>query len=247
MSSFVPDGYLPIDEAFARAMKRWFADQISKLEQEVEYDRAKRLEDLPTTDDPVRRAFLQAGAHEGARKAAVPKLEGIKREAEVKFRNLLYAGKLTAHFSEPVSGIEWTIEAKRWATPATDGVIESGLYFPYGKPDGPYAKAPAVKVRVREKKFWEALATSEAPQSELGTSGSVSKSALLGFLMQEANGTRPMKELNKLATAHFRKQGKRVPRTLFRTAAKELPAGKKLGRGEHARTRAARKRAYTAP
>ena len=30
MSSFVPDGYLPIDEAFARAMKRWFADQISK-------------------------------------------------------------------------------------------------------------------------------------------------------------------------------------------------------------------------
>ena len=55
-----------------------------------------------------------------------------------------------------MSGIEWTIEAKRWANTATDGVIESGLYFPYGKPDGPYAKAPAVKVRVREKKFWEA-------------------------------------------------------------------------------------------
>ena len=134
------------------------------------------------------------------------------------------------------------METKWWATAAADGVIEGGFFFPFMKLDKPYSKAPAVKVRVREKDLAKALATREFPESE-SSSKPVSESALWQFLLQEADGTRTLAELEQIATAHFAKIGKRFSRAVFRTVVKKIPAGKKLGRGEHARTRAARKRA----
>jgi hypothetical protein len=125
MSHFCPDGYLPISEALMVAARFWFPDKIAAF---------------AITTEPESETKPEQGLDAMARGLSQPEVphakwqafKEIANETVHSLRNLLHQGKLTAYYfredgCHPVS-------REFWATADADGVIESGTYWPWGKP-----------------------------------------------------------------------------------------------------------------
>jgi hypothetical protein len=121
MSQFCPDGYLPIRAAISIAAQCWFSDKIAALEitaeAELEPKPDRSLDALSQPEVPYawRHAF-----------------EEIAKETMHRLRDVLHQGKLKAYyFREYGRDSVWR---EFWATAEADGVIESGTYWPRGRP-----------------------------------------------------------------------------------------------------------------
>jgi hypothetical protein len=134
MSDFVPEGYLPIIEAFKQALEHWFGEEIASTEKRIKEESAQIT--ATPGGDSVRDAHLARGLSEDVESKILEACRELPKETYRRLRNALHKGEITAvYFSTRSSGEEPTPIARgKWATSATDDVIETGLFLPFGHP-----------------------------------------------------------------------------------------------------------------
>ena len=133
MTDFCPDGYLPTRDAIVRASECWFPNKIAALktaaapESQAKSDNnieaAVRALSLPQVPDAWRRP-----------------LEEIASQTVHRLRNFLHQGTLKAYYFTD-DGRD-SVSREFWATAHADGVMESGTYWPFGKPTRSYESRP---------------------------------------------------------------------------------------------------------
>jgi hypothetical protein len=124
MIDFCPDGYVPSQEAVFIAAKYWFPEKVASLETAA----------TENTSLHVRSLFAQLP--EDFREA----FEEIAGPAVRRLRNFLHQGKLRAYYFTG-DGCH-SLAREFWATTQANGVIESGTYWPAGRPTQWYDRPP---------------------------------------------------------------------------------------------------------
>jgi hypothetical protein len=126
MIDFCPDGYVSSQEAVLLAAKFWFPEKVASFEtvvlEKVNQDAVRPLS-YPQPPEELRKLF-----------------EGIAGQTVPRLRNFLHQGKLKAYYFEN-DGCR-SVSREFWATAQADGVIESGTYWPFGKPTRWYDEQP---------------------------------------------------------------------------------------------------------
>jgi hypothetical protein len=133
VSDFCPDGYLPTREAIVRAAESWFPDQIAALKP-VACPQSQTRQDNSLA--AAVRAFSQPQIPEAWRHV----FEQIASQTAQRLRNFLHQGALKAYYFGD-DGCH-SVSRDFWATAHADGVIESGTYWPFGKPTRLYESRP---------------------------------------------------------------------------------------------------------
>ena len=133
MVDFCPDGYLRLSAAIATAARRWFAERLTTLEKTTTSQQGAELE---TPIEKAVRIFSQPLIPDGWRQA----LEEIMNETVHRLRNLLHEGKLHGYYFE--NDGRHTVSREFWATVEADGSLESGFYWPFGRPSRIYEQRP---------------------------------------------------------------------------------------------------------
>jgi hypothetical protein len=153
MIDFCPDGYVPLHEARFTAAKVWYPEQISALETAA----APPSETKPDNSlDALARALSQ---HPGIPDALRHEFQDIVNQTVHRLRNVLHQEKLKAYYFDD-SGCH-PLSPEFWATAHADGVIESGSYWPFGRPPRWYESRPNYPLFVAQSEL-EAL-LSEQP------------------------------------------------------------------------------------
>jgi hypothetical protein len=136
LSNFCPEGYVPAQAAIERAARTWFAETFAEIE-------------TPAADNSVITDEPKGGVAELARALShLPIPDALSRayadiaiETVHRLRNLLHQGQLLkAYYFGGLFGPSGrqTLAPEFWAPPEADGVLESGIYFPFGRPGSWY-------------------------------------------------------------------------------------------------------------
>jgi hypothetical protein len=219
MNGFCPDGYVPAQEAIPRAVERWFPEQFNQFVVAMESQPASRPE----------------GHIEQAVQAfSPPQIPGVSRDAWEnivsqtvhRLRNILHQGKLNAYyFDEYGSHI---VRRDSWVTTETNGVLESGTYWPFGKPSRVYERQPNYRLFLRQTKLDKLLSEESSKKRSLPKSKMSELVAALRELDHHPNRRAQYEALCDLP--EFREY--RITDSIFREAARHVPreAGRKSRR-----------------
>jgi hypothetical protein len=155
MSGFCPEGCIPTPEAVARATEYWFRERVAALEKAA----APQLE-------TKRVDSLEAGARDFASAAVSDALghefRDIVAQTVHRLRSFLHQGELTAgYFGDYGRG---SLSGDFWATERADGVLESGIYWPFGKPARWYERRPNYSLFLLESELNALLQPTEKRQ-----------------------------------------------------------------------------------
>jgi hypothetical protein len=156
VNGFCPDGYVPAQEAIVRAAQYWFPERFAALERAAEPPSetkpgnslealARALSPLPVIPDALRQ-------HE---------FQDIVNQTVHRLRNFLHQEKLKAYYF----GDDGCASVSRefWATAHADGVMESGTYWPFGKPPRFYEWRPSHPLFLLQSEL-DALLSEEPPK-----------------------------------------------------------------------------------
>jgi hypothetical protein len=219
MSDFCPDGYLSSQEATFRAAKFWFPDQMAALETaaspgsqtkaDSSFDAAVRAFSQPQVSDVWRRPF-----------------EEIVSQTVDRLRNFLHQGTLKAYYF----GNDGSHRVSRefWATANADGVIETGTYWPFGKPTRSNESLPNYSLFLSQSELDEVLSEQLAKKRPFPRSKMLEFVAALRKLEGLPNRSAQLHALRN--TPEFREFN--ITDALFREAARRVPrqAGRKSWR-----------------
>ena len=129
MNGFCPDGYVPTQEAIVRAAQYWFPERFAALE------RAAAPPSETNPDESPLKALARAlsSLSRPVFPAALePEAKDMLNQVVQRLRNLLHQGTLVAYYFE--NDGRKSVSRDFWATAQADGVMESGTYWPFGKP-----------------------------------------------------------------------------------------------------------------
>lgn len=127
MNRFCPDGYVPTQEAIVRAAEYWFPERFAALERAA----------APQSEQALAQALSQPP---GIPDALLHEFRDIVNQTMHQLRNFLHEGKLKAYYFRD-DGCH-SVSRDSWATAQADGVMESGTYWPFGKPPRWYESRP---------------------------------------------------------------------------------------------------------
>jgi hypothetical protein len=151
LRDFCPDGYLPSQDAILRAAGHWFPEQFAALERAAGFE-AKS----DTSIDAAVRAFSQPQFPDALREIAI--------QAVRQLRNLLHQGKLHGYYFG--HGGRQSVSCEFWATADADGVLETGVYWPFGPPSwGVYEQRPNCPLFLLQSELDELLSAEPAKRS----------------------------------------------------------------------------------
>jgi hypothetical protein len=148
MSEFIPAGYVPSETALLRAVEMWFEPELADLQRKYEASSHSSV-----SDDPLRNWFARQ-----SEQSAFLKTHGepLLIKARDRFRQFLFEKKLTAYYFSVRHGRQ-AIEHRFWAAPEADGVIETGQYYPFGKPRRLGQSFPCERVLIQEAELLKAI------------------------------------------------------------------------------------------
>ena len=165
MKPFCPDGYVWVQEAIERAALSWFAQQTTALENAVAGELAINsrpngdLNALTPVEQLARALRPPPSISEGLRQQVVDLLT----QTEHRLRNSLHQGVLTAYyFGGLFDQGRHAIAPEFWSTPEADGVLISGIYWPFGKPRSWHEERPSYPLCFLESQL--ATLLSEGPK-----------------------------------------------------------------------------------
>jgi len=207
---FGPDGYLATVKAIAAAARRWFADRFATLENAAVSQQGRELE------SPIEKAvriFSQPPIPDDLRKA----FEEIKNETVHRLRNLLHQGKLHGYYFD--NDRRHTISREFWATAEADGVLELGVYWPFGRPSRVYEQWPNYALFLVQSEFDTLLSAEPTEKRSLPRSKISDLVAALRELGGLPNRQAQYQALSELP--QFREF--KITRADFRAAARHLP------------------------
>jgi hypothetical protein len=205
MSDFSPHGYERTPRGVARAARHWFADEFDKNEAAIVPQSGAKPQ------DPIEQAV---------RAFSWPEIPNewwqIANQTVHRLRNLLLQGELHADYFDAFG--RHSVPREFWATPQADGVLESGMYWPFGQASRVYEWQPnCYPLFLREIELRELLSEQPAEKRQLPRS----KIPELVAALRELGGTRQAQYELLCALPQFR--GFKITRADFREAARHLP------------------------
>ncbi len=209
---FCPDGYLPAPKGIAAAAQCWFAERFSSLEN------ATTSQQEVASETPIEKAvriFSQPLIPDDWRQA----LEEIMNGTVHRLRNLLHEGKLHGYYFEDDGS--HTISRQFWATAKADGGLESGLYWPFGRPSRLFEQRPSYPLFLSQSELDSLLSAEPNKKRSLPRS----KIPELVVALRELGGL-PNREAQHKALCElpqFREF--EITRADFREAARRVPRG----------------------
>jgi hypothetical protein len=212
---FCPDGCLPTVKAIAAAARRWFAERFTTLEKTATSQQGAELE---SPIEKAVRVFSQPPIPDDWRQA----FEEIKNETVNRLRNLLHEGKLHGYYFD--NGGPHKMSREFWATAEADGVLESGVVWPFGRPSRVYEQRPNYLLFLLQLELDTLLSAEPAKKRPLPRSQMSNLAAALRELGELPNRQAQYQALCELP--QFREF--EITRADFRTAARHVP--RKRGR-----------------
>jgi len=219
---FCPDGYITTVKAIAAAARRWFADWFTALE------KATTLQPGTELESPIEKAvriFSQPPIPDDWRQA----FEEIKTKTGDRLRNLLHEGQLHGYYFDKDG--RHTISREFWATAEADGVLESGVYWPFGRPSRLYEERTNYALFLLQSELDTLLSVEPAKKGPLPRSrisDLVAALRELGGLPTRQAQYEALRELPQF-------QQFKITRVDFREAARHVPRGR--GRKSRQETR----------
>jgi hypothetical protein len=166
MRPFCPDGYLLAQEAVLNAALCWFPEEISALMTAAEAELAinKKANDdvgvVMPVEELARVLALAPSISDGLRRQFVH----LFTQTEHRLRNLLHQGALTAfYFGGLFDQRRHAVEREFWATAEAEGVLISGIYWPFGKPRDSFDQRPSCPLFVLESELAALLSDEPKP------------------------------------------------------------------------------------
>jgi hypothetical protein len=156
MSDFCPEGYLRTQDAIRRAAEYWYHDKVAAL-QTTESSEAQ-----PKSKNDVE-AAVRAFSQPHAASAWQHAFDEIANQTVDRLRNFLHQGTLNAYYF--LGDGSHCLPRDFWATEDAEGVIESGHYWPFGRPPSLYEPRPNRPLFLRESELDALL--SEQPAKKL--------------------------------------------------------------------------------
>jgi hypothetical protein len=153
MNVFCPDGYVPTQLAIERASLCWFPEHMTAFKSaaagELAIDRAN--DDVNGLTPVEKLARLRK------------EIVGVTIETEHRLRNFLHQGVLTAYYFGTLFGQgRYAVAREFWATTEADGVLISGIYWPFGQPRA-WQERPGYPLFVLEPELAELLGDEPKP------------------------------------------------------------------------------------
>jgi hypothetical protein len=208
MTDFCPDGYVSTPHALARAAEAWFPELFS-----TEIASEPQPEAKPESPfDALVRAFSQPRISD----VWLSTLEKIISPTVHRLRNYLHQGKLEAYYFDRDG--RHGIPRDFWATPQADGVLESGIYWPFGAPSRIHEQRPNYPLFLRQSDLQKLLSEEAAEKRPLPQSKKPDLIAALRRLNHLPNRAAQLKALReefpeyKITHAVFRELAKNLPR-----------------------------------
>jgi hypothetical protein len=120
VSSVCPDGYVPVQLAIAEAVKYWFSHRLDAIEMVAAANAA--IKDEPKND------MARAAAQQMYMHMWLPAVERLRT-------HLSQGNLIKAYYFGIRPGDCREVPPAFWETPAASYVLETGTYYPVGKPD----------------------------------------------------------------------------------------------------------------
>ena len=140
MSSFRPDGYVSTREAMFEAGVHWHAEQFAALEAFAAADSS--TEGVEAQSHASSRHHRISPEMQQMYATIVPKIVN-------RLRNILHDKQLTAYyFGGLFSNGPSAVDHDFCATAEAEGVLESGMFFPFGKPTHSFESRPSYQLFV---------------------------------------------------------------------------------------------------
>jgi hypothetical protein len=221
VSQFCPDGYVPAQKAIESAARYWFAERFAEIE-------------TPAADNSVVTDEPKGGVAELARALSQPPIPDALSRAYAdiatrtvdRLRNLLHQGELKAHYFCGLFGPSGrqTLAPEFWAAPDADGVLESGIYFPFGRPSSWYEQRQSFPLFLLKADLDALLNEQQNPKKRFPEAKQPALVAALLSLSDLPTRAAQRKALRKLPQFRFY----HITDAMFRKAAKQAP--RPLGR-----------------
>jgi hypothetical protein len=139
MTDFCPDGYVPAPKAMFRAAGYWFPKQWTALWQAAAPQSATKPDN---NFDAVVRAFSQSPIPAAWQDDTWRReFEDVWSQTAHRLRNFAHQGTIKPYYFDK-NGRQ-AIACNFWPTPAADGVLETGIYWPFGQPNALYEQRPS--------------------------------------------------------------------------------------------------------
>jgi hypothetical protein len=222
VSDFCPDGYVPTQEAIVRAAKYWFPERFAALERAAARQQSETKPD--NSFEALARALSQPP---GIPDAWRPAFEDIASETMHRLRNFLHEGRLKAYYF----GDDGCHSVSRgfWATAHADGVLESGTYWPFGKPTRSYEGRPNYSLFLLQSELDALLSEQPAKKRDFPRAKMPELVAALRELDGLPNRAAQLQALCnmpefrefKITNALFRRAARQVPRDAGRRSRRE--------------------------
>jgi len=220
VSSFCPSGYVPSQTVIVEATQYWFADRLVELEETAAASSATQA--APKSGvDLLARALSQQQVPD----ALLRELADIVQQTIHRLRNFLHEGKvLKAYYFGGLFPGCHEVTPELWATPEADDILESGTYFPFGKPSRSHERRLNCQIFFRKAELDTLLSEQQAPKRPLPESRKPELAAALlklDHLPNRAAQREAVRELPefrqyRITDAVFREVSKKVPRPLGR-------------------------------
>jgi hypothetical protein len=221
VNRFCPDGYVPAQEAIVRAAKYWFPERFAALERAA----APQSETKPDNSfEALARALSQPP---GIPDAWRPAFEDIASETVHRLRSFLHRGELKAYYFQQ-DGCQ-SVSRDFWPTAQADGVMESGIYWPFGQPTRLYESRPNYSLFLLQSELDALLSEQPAKKRSLPLAKMPELVAALRKLDDLPNRAAQLQALCnmpefrefKITNALFRRAARQVPRDAGRRSRRE--------------------------
>jgi hypothetical protein len=210
VNRFCPDGYVPAQEAIVRAAKYWFPERFAALERAA----APQSETKPDNSfEALARALSQPP---GIPDAWRPAFEDIASETVHRLRSFLHRGELKAYYFQQ-DGCQ-SVSRDFWPTAHSDGVLESGTYWPFGKPTRSYEGRPNYSLFLLQSELDALLSEQPAKKRDFPRA---KMPELVAALRKLDDLPRPAQLQALRNTPEFREF--KITNPLFREAARQVP------------------------
>jgi hypothetical protein len=225
VNTFCPDGYVPTPGAIVTAAECWFPERFAALERAVAPQAETKQPKLDNSLDVLARAFSQRqipAAWQDDRWRH--EFEDIGGQTAHRLRNFLHQGMFkVCYFTK--DGCHY-LPPELWATAEADGVLESGIYWPFGAPTHWYEQRPNYRLFVKQSDLNALLSDQPAKKCPLPESKLPKLVAAMRTYNDKPNRKEQREAVRKLpeferyhlSDAVFREAERQVPRNAGRKA-----------------------------
>ena len=216
MTDFCPDGYVPAPEAMFRAAGYWFPKQWTALWQAAEPQSATKPDN---NFDAVVRAFSQSPIPAAWQDDAWRhEFVGIWSQTAHRFRNFLHQDTIKGYYFD--NNGRHAVPRDFWPTPGADGVLETGIHWPYGRPNAWHEQRPSYQLFLMQSELEALLSDQPANERPFPESKMPELVAAMSNLDERLNRQKQREALRKspeferyhLTDDVFRKAEKQMPR-----------------------------------